>query len=101
MIKTLFLLAEISFLDNASGSFNFPITNAVRMSFWLPDGKASTFSEIQPDPDSYLEIGRVISVKIMLADRPYLNEKIQPGTEFHLGRFPVAIANGRILEVCQ
>lgn len=99
MRSEILLLAEISFLDKAKESFNFPIFNSIRTSLWLLHAEYSTFSEIVVEPGSFLEIGRLHKVRIKLPESSFLMEKLYPDVEIKLGVFPVEIANGKILEV--
>src|SRR5687768_8800156 len=92
------LVVEILFLEIAKESFNFPISNSVRLSFWFPDGKASTFSEIQIQGER-IEIGKPQVIRINLIKRDFLIDSMKVGNEFRMGTFPIAIANGKILEI--
>ena len=97
-MKELILTAEIVFLEAAKDSFNFPIKNSIRLSFWLPDQDKSTFSEIQIENRS-IEIGTTEIVEILLAERDYLFSKINIGTNFKMGVFPKIIATGKVIDV--
>lgn len=97
-MERLSLIAEIIFLDTAKNSFNFPVRNSIRMSFWLPDDKTSTFSEIQVNNKS-IELGKYEIVEIKLGDRDLLLNRLKIGAEFRMGTFPNEIAIGRAIEI--
>lgn len=97
-MNELVLTAEIVFMEIAKNSFNFPITNSIRLSFWLPEQGVSTFSEIQIDNKS-IEIGKSTIVSLLLIERDFLINKIEVGTIFELGVFPNAIATGHVIEI--
>lgn len=97
-MKELILIVEIIFLEIARGRFNFPITNSIRLSFWIPDDEVSTFSEIQVE-NKQIDIGRSEIVKIKLIERNFLANRIERGTEFGIGIFPEVIAIGKVIKV--
>lgn len=97
-MKELILTVEIIFLEIAQGSFNFPITNSIRLSFWITDDETSTFSELQVQ-NKQIDIGRSEIVKIKLIERDFLANRIERGTEFRIGIFPEAIAEGKVIKV--
>lgn len=97
-MNELVLTVEIVFMEIAKNSFNFPITNSIRLSFWLPKQGVSTFSEIQIDNNS-IEIGKPATVRLLLIERDFLINKIDIGTIFELGVFPNAIAIGHIIGI--
>lgn len=97
-MNELVLTAEIVFMEIAKNSFNFPITNSIRLSFWLPKQRVSTFSEIQIDNKS-IEIGKPATVKLLLIERDFLINQIKAGTIFEMGVFPNAIATGHVIEI--
>ncbi|WBV61633.1 hypothetical protein PFY12_05790 [Chryseobacterium camelliae] len=98
-MRELNLIAEVVFLEIAKESFNFPITESIRLSFWIPNDKISTFSEIQIQKNATIDINKPILVKINLLERDFLINKIKEGSEFKMGIFPKAIAFGKIIEV--
>lgn len=97
-MKEIIILAEILCLESATKSFNFPISNSVRISFWLKDGNHSTFSEIRLT-DTKLEIGKKSIVRIQLLEQEFLKNKIKPDTEFYMGVYPQEVIIGRVIEV--
>lgn len=97
-MKELILIVEIIFLEIASESFNFPINNSIRLSFWIPNDVVSTFSEIQVQ-NKNIDIGKTEIVKIKLVKRDFLENRIKKGTEFRIGVFPKEIALGKVLEL--
>lgn len=97
-MKELILNVEIIFMEIAKESFHFPVTNSIRLSFWLPEQEVSTFSEIQIKNNS-IEVGKAKIVEIKLVERDFLFNKIKTGTEFKLGTFPNSIAVGKVIEV--
>ncbi|MDR6781625.1 hypothetical protein ABIE26_001887 [Pedobacter africanus] len=97
-MKELILLVEVVFLKKAEESFSFPITAPVRLSFWITDDRASTFSELQIENDA-INIGKVEIVKILLLERDFLLNRIKTGTEFRLGTFPEEIAIGKVIKI--
>lgn len=97
-MKELVLIVEITFLETANESFNFPITNPIRSSFWILHDEISTFSEIQVQNEN-IEIGRTEIVKIKLVERDFLVNRIERGTEFRIGIFPKEIALGKVIEI--
>lgn len=97
-MKELFLIVEIVFFEIAKESFSFPITNPIRLSFWISHDKISTFSEIQVENNS-IDIGRPEIVTIKLVERDFLVNRIKSGTEFRMGTFPMEIALGKVIDV--
>ncbi|SHG15791.1 hypothetical protein SAMN04488522_104679 [Pedobacter caeni] len=97
-MERLSLIAEIIFLETAKNSFSFPIGNSIRMSFWLPGDKASTFSEIQIN-NKIIDLGKHEILEIKLGDIGLLLSRIQKGTEFRMGTFPNEIAIGKVIEI--
>lgn len=97
-MNELVLTAEIVFMEIAKNSFNFPITNSIRLSFWLPKQRVSTFSEIQIDNES-IEIGKHTTVRLLLIERDFLINQIEVGTIFEMGVFPNAIATGHVIGI--
>lgn len=97
-MKELILIVEIVFLEIAKESLNFPITKPVRLSFWMPNDKVSTFSEIQIQNDN-IDVGITEVVKIKLIERDFLVNRIKSGTEFRIGIFPKEIALGKVIKV--
>lgn len=97
-MKELIVIVEIIFLEIARENFNFPITNSIRLSFWIPNDVVSTFSEIQVQ-NKNIDIGKTEIVKIKLVERDFLVNRIKKGAEFRIGIFPKEIALGKVLEV--
>ncbi len=97
-MKDLLITAEIVFLEIAKDSFNFPIANSIRLSFWILDDSFSTFSEIQFQ-NNRIDIGKLEVVKIKLIERDFLINRIKTGTEFRMRPFPIEIALGKVIEV--
>jgi len=97
-MKELILIVEIVFLEIAKESFNFPITNPIRLSFWIPGDEVSAFSEIQVQNNS-IDIGRTEVAKLKLVERDFLVNRIKVDTEFRIGVFPKEIALGKVIEV--
>jgi len=97
-MKELALTAEIIFLEIAEKSFRFPVTNYIRLSFWLPGDKVSTFSEVQPQGVS-INIGGITIVKVGIVERDFLVDRIKVGTQFRVGVYPQEIAIGKVIEV--
>lgn len=95
-MKELILIAEIVFLEIARESFNFPITDTISLSLWIPNDELSTFCEIQVQ-DSGIDIGKTEIVKIKLVERDFLVNRIKSGSEFRVGVFPKEIALGKIV----
>lgn len=96
-MKELILSIEVIFSKNANKYFNFPITNTVRMSFWLTDGDTSTFSEFKTS--NSVEIGSLNFAEIKIVERDFLLNKVNIGTKFKIGVFPNAIASGKIIDI--
>ena len=97
-MKELTIIAEILFLETAKESFNFPIYNSIRTSFWLRDESDSTFSEITT-VNKQMELGEKTNVKIRLLEREFLKGKVLVGTEFNLGVYPKTIAIGKVVRI--
>ena len=97
-MKEIVIIAEILFLEIANKSFNFPITNSIRISLWLSDSNQSTFSEIQLGNEK-LEIGENSKVRVKLLEQEFLQNKIKEGTEFMIGTYPEVIAKGKVIKV--
>ncbi len=97
-MNELILNAEIIFSEIARDSFSFPITNPIRLSFWIPGDEVSTFSEIQVE-NKNINIGGAEVVKIKSLERDWLVNRIERGVEFRIGIFPKEIAVGKVIEV--
>lgn len=96
-MKELILRAEVIFFKNANEYFNFPITNPIRVSFWLPNINNSTFSEFKNL--NAVEIGILNIAEIKIVERDFLLNKVKIGTKFKIGVFPDAIASGKIIAI--
>lgn len=97
-MKELILIVEIIFLDIAKESFNFPIMNNIRTSFWLLNSELSTFSELQL-LDKEIDIWEKKTALIKIVEREFLKEKLNVGSDFKLGVYPQEMAYGRIVEI--
>ena len=96
-MKEVILTAQIKFFEAAKRSFNFPLTNSIRTSFWLKGAKISTFSELKfPHP---IEIGDIYLVKIQLVERTFMKNQLKKGAEFNVGTFPDKLGSGKIKEI--
>ena len=97
-MKEVLLRANITFLEIAKESFNFPLNNSIRTSFWLLNSQKSTFSEIQL-LDENVDILKLYEVKIKVTERDFFYDKLKNGIEFKAGTYPNEIAYGKIIEV--
>ncbi len=95
-MKEIKLITEVTFLEIAEGSFNFPITDSIRLSFWILGDRISTFSEIIID-NKIVNVGKIEILEIIIVEREFLINGIKIGAEFELGTFPYAIALGKII----
>jgi len=68
------------------------------MSFWLPGSKGSAPSELQVS-DEVLHIGKKYTVIIKVADLPFLEGHIKPGSKFYIGTYPESIATGIVQDI--
>jgi hypothetical protein len=98
-MKDILLIAEIIFFETAKKSFNFPIMNAIRNSFWLSHQNFSTFAEITPLESGFTETNKKYMAQIIIVERDFLQNQLHVGCEFKLGTYPLEIARGKILEL--
>jgi hypothetical protein len=98
MMKEKTIVCEIIFGEQARQSFKFPLTGSIRTSFWIPNSKASTFSEIEIG-NRNIDVGELTTVEIKIIERDFLHDKVKVGTEFMVGTFPNSIASGKILGI--
>lgn len=91
------LLGEITFLEQASKYYRFPLMGSIRTSFWLDGDKGSTFSEVLFE--NKLNIGVKCVVKIRVAEQAFMEGRMIEGVKFELGVYPYGIASGCILKV--
>lgn len=92
------LKVEITFFEGAKESFNFPIINSIRTSFWLPDSKFSTFSELSFNEEK-IEVKKKYQAEIVIIERDFLIGKLEIGSEFKVGTYPKVIAEGKIVAI--
>lgn len=97
-MKNITLIADIIFLETAEKNFNFPIQNSIRISFWLPDSKGSTFSEVHFYSKN-VEKEKFYRVEIIVAENDLLKDKIKENCDFYIGTYPYKIAYGKIIEL--
>lgn len=97
-MKEMLLDVEVTFIEKAKHSFNFPITNSIRTSFWLKGSNYSTFSEVQKHTEP-IQSMKPYRLKIIVGGRDVVVNMLEKGKEFRLGTFPYEIAFGKIIKV--
>lgn len=97
-MKEINLIVDILFLESAKEKFNFPLNKSIRTSFWLPNSKISTFSEIIFENEK-VELNKNYRAKIKLLERDFLRGKMLANSKFEVGSYPEKIAQGEIIKI--